>query len=67
MAMNGLRNLLAVLEQGNNEIQVEPATAEKAKLCINRMLDFAAAKKANVRPSGDLAKDGALFQNIGPA
>ncbi|NDI84040.1 quinolinate synthase NadA [Undibacterium crateris] len=67
MAMNGLRNLLAVLEQGNNEIQVEPATAEKAKLCINRMLDFAAAKKANVRPSGDLAKDAALFQNIGPA
>ncbi len=67
MAMNGLRNLLTVLEQGNNEIQVEPATAEKAKLCINRMLDFAAAKKANVRPSGDLAKDGALFQNIGPA
>ncbi len=67
MAMNGLRNLLAVLEQGNNEIQVEPATAEKAKLCINRMLDFAAAKKADVRPSGDLAKDGALFQNIGPA
>ncbi|MBC3936295.1 quinolinate synthase NadA [Undibacterium rugosum] len=67
MAMNGLRNLLAVLEQGNNEIQVEPATAEKAKLCIHRMLDFAAAKKANVRPSGDLAKDAALFQNIGPA
>ena len=67
MAMNGLRNLLQVLEQGNNEIHVDPQIAEKAQLCINRMLDFAAAKKANVRPSGDLAKDAALFSGIGPA
>ena len=67
MAMNGLRNLLHVLETGSNEITVDTAIAQKAKTCIDRMLDFAAAKKANVRPSGDLAKDGALFQNIGPA
>ncbi|GGX30258.1 quinolinate synthase A [Undibacterium squillarum] len=67
MAMNGLRNLLHVLETGSNEINVDTAIAQKAKTCIDRMLDFAAAKKANVRPSGDLAKDGALFQNIGPA
>ena len=67
MAMNGLRNLVQVLEQGHNEIQVDPDTADKAKLCINRMLDFAAAKKANVRPSADLAKEGALFSGIGPA
>ena len=67
MAMNSLRNLLQVLEQGNNEIHVDPQIAEKAQLCINRMLDFAAAKKANVRPSGDLAKDAALFSGIGPA
>ncbi|MBR7782656.1 quinolinate synthase NadA [Undibacterium sp. LFS511W] len=67
MAMNGLRNLLHVLETGSNEITVDTAIAYKAKTCIDRMLDFAAAKKANVRPSGDLAKDGALFQNIGPA
>jgi hypothetical protein len=31
------------------------------------MLDFAARKSFNVRASGDLAKDGALFQGIGPA
>ena len=67
MAMNGLRNLLHVLETGSNEITVDTAIAHKAKTCIDRMLDFAAAKKANVRPSGDLAKDAALFQNIGPA
>ena len=67
MAMNGLRNLLHVLETGSNEITVDTGIAQKAKTCIDRMLDFAAAKKANVRPSGDLAKDGALFQNIGPA
>ena len=67
MAMNGLRNLVQVLEQGHNEIQVDPDSADKAKLCINRMLDFAAAKKANVRPSADLAKEGALFSGIGPA
>ena len=67
MAMNGLRNLLQVLETGDNEIQVERTVAAQAKLCIDRMLDFAAAKKANVRPSADLAKEGKLFAGIGPA
>src|SRR5450830_977057 len=67
MAMNGLQNLLHVLETGSNEIHVDSDTAGKAQVCINRMLDFAAAKKANVRPSGDLAKEGALFSGIGPA
>ncbi|MFZ6813050.1 quinolinate synthase NadA [Undibacterium sp. Rencai35W] len=67
MAMNGLRNLLQVLEQGHNEIQVDPVVSVKAKLCIDRMLDFAAAKKANVRPGADLAKEQKLFSGIGPA
>ncbi|MDY7537711.1 quinolinate synthase NadA [Undibacterium sp. 5I1] len=67
MAMNGLRNLLQVLEQGNNEILVDPAVSVKAKLCIDRMLDFAAAKKANVRPGADLAQEQKLFSGIGPA
>jgi quinolinate synthase len=31
------------------------------------MLDFAAARKANVIPSGDLARDAKLFSGIGPA
>jgi quinolinate synthase len=67
MAMNGLQNLIDVLESGANEIHVDPATREKAVTCINRMLDFAAAKKVNVRPSSDLAAEQKLFSGIGPA
>ncbi len=67
MAMNGLRNLAEVLETGRNEIHVDPEIGRKAYVCIDRMLDFAAKKKANVRPSGDLAKDQQLFSGIGPA
>jgi len=67
MAMNGLQNLLDVLESGRNEIHVDPEIGRKATVCIDRMLDFAAAQKANVRPSGDLAKEQQLFSGIGPA
>lgn len=67
MAMNGLQNLIDVLESGANEIHVESDIREKAVTCINRMLDFAAAKKANVRPSSDLAAEQKLFSGIGPA
>ncbi|MCY1258530.1 Quinolinate synthase A [compost metagenome] len=67
MAMNALTNLAEVLETGRNEIHVDPVTGRQAVTCINRMLDFAAAQKRNVRPSADLAKEQALFQGIGPA
>jgi quinolinate synthase len=67
MAMNGLQNLADVLESGSNEIHVEPEISGKAVTCISRMLDFAAAKKANVRPSADLAAEQKLFAGIGPA
>jgi quinolinate synthase len=67
MAMNGLRNLLHVLETGENQIYVEPQLGLAAKGAIDRMLNFAAAKKKNIRPSGDLAKDVRLFSGIGPA
>ena len=67
MAMNGLQNLLDVLETGRNEIHVDPEIGRKATVCIDRMLDFAAVQKANVRPSGDLAKEQKLFSGIGPA
>ncbi len=67
MAMNGLQNLVDVLESGRNEIHVDPAIRDKAVNCISRMLDFAAAKKANVRPSADLAAEAKLFSGIGPA
>ena len=67
MAMNGLQNLVDVLESGKNEIHVDAAIRSDAVRCINRMLDFAAAKKANVRPSSDLAAEQKLFAGIGPA
>ncbi len=67
MAMNGLANLADVLENGRNEIHIDPATGRDAIRCIDRMLDFAAMQKANVRPSGDLAKEGKLFSGMGPA
>lgn len=41
MAMNGLKNLAAVLENGGNEIIVDPEIGRKAKKSITRMLDFA--------------------------
>ncbi|MDD2720120.1 MAG: quinolinate synthase NadA [Gallionella sp.] len=41
MAMNGLVNLAEVLENGRNEIQVDPAVIPRAVQPIQRMLDFA--------------------------
>ena len=45
MAMNGLHNLLQVLETGNNEIFVDEAVRVKALRSTQRMLDFAAMRK----------------------
>src|SRR5450830_783099 len=67
MAMNGLQNLLHVLETGSNEIHVDPVIGKQAVVCIDRMLDFAAKKKTNVRPSGALENEQKLFAGIGPA
>jgi quinolinate synthase len=67
MAMNGLRNLVQVLEHGDNEVQVDANTGRLAYRCIDRMLQFAAARKANVRPGPDLAREQALFAGVGPA
>jgi quinolinate synthase len=71
MAMNGLQNLADVLEnmESNtaNEIHVDPEIGRRAVVSINRMLDFAAAKKARVQPGADLAKEAQLFSGIGPA
>ncbi|MNR43641.1 quinolinate synthetase [compost metagenome] len=65
--MNALTNLAEVLETGRNEIHVDPIIGQRAVTCIERMLDFAAQQKANVRPASDLAQAGALFQGVGPA
>jgi quinolinate synthase len=67
MAMNGLRNLAAVLENMNNEVFVDPVIGKQAVRSIDRMLDFAAAKKARALPRGELAQEAALFSGVGPA
>jgi quinolinate synthase len=41
MAMNGLINLAEVLENGKNEIHVDPEIIPRAVLPIERMLAFA--------------------------
>ena len=53
MAMNGLHNLLDVLETGRNEIHVDPAVGKRAKVSIQRMLDFARAHLPALKGSGD--------------
>lgn len=52
MAMNGLRNLLQVLENGANEIQVDPAVGARAIRSINRMLEFAGKSEISVAGMG---------------
>lgn len=67
MAMNGLENLAEALESGGNEIHVDPEIGRQAFGCIDRMLAFAAARKAQVRPGADLAQEQKLFSGVGPA
>ena len=49
-----------VLESGNNEIHVDPAIIERARLPIERMLAFTAAQKAG-------HDAGALVPHLGAA
>ncbi len=46
MAMNGLANLAQVLKTGRNEIRIDPKIIDRARLPIDRMLEFTAAAKA---------------------
>jgi quinolinate synthase len=49
MAMYGLRNSLEALQKigtGFNEIHIDAAIVERARLPIDRMLDFAAQQTA---------------------
>ena len=48
MAMNGLGNLVRVIETGTNEIRVAPALRERAIVPVQRMLDFAAARNTPI-------------------
>ena len=67
MAMNGLRNLAAVLENLDNEVFVDPEVGKLAVRSIDRMLDFAAAKKARALPQAALEQEATLFSGVGPA
>ncbi len=60
MAMNGLAGVARVLREGVNAIDVDPELIPRARLPIDRMLDFTAALKG-----GEDA--GALVPNIGAA
>ncbi len=48
MAMNGLRTLVEVLETGKNEIVIEESVRARALIPVERMLDFAAARKVAI-------------------
>ncbi len=52
MAMNDLAGVVRVLETGANEVHVDPATGERARVPIARMLDFTAALKDGRPPVG---------------
>jgi quinolinate synthase len=67
MAMNGLANLAAVLENGRNEVHVDAEIGNLAKRSIQRMLDFAQGLDLNVAPGPDLAREQSLFHHVGPA
>ena len=48
MAMNGLRNLVAVLETGGNEIVIEESIRARALIPVQRMLDFASSRRVEI-------------------
>lgn len=53
MAMNGLTKLRDVLRSGGNEISVPADIAERARVPIKRLLDFAAARRETVYGNND--------------
>jgi len=54
MAMNGLHNLLETLEGApGHEVHVDPAVGRRAKVPIERMLDFAKKVLPTMQGSGD--------------
>ncbi len=60
MAMNGLEELARVLRDGGNAIELDTALAARARLPVQRMLDFTAAHRTAVPP-------GAMTPGIGAA
>jgi quinolinate synthase len=60
MAMNGLANLAHALESGAGEIHVDPSLGLRARLPIDRMLDFTAGLKAGKQAGALLSGMGAV-------
>ena len=67
MAMNTLTKLKNCLAKGHGEVTIEERIRLKAKAGLDRMLAFAETEKLNVKASGSLENDQALFKHIGPA
>ena len=55
MAMNGLQNLADSLEQGTNEVHVDPEIGRQAQVSVQRMLDFAAELNTGATGESNLA------------
>ncbi|MEL0585232.1 MAG: quinolinate synthase NadA [Candidatus Thiodiazotropha sp. (ex. Lucinoma kazani)] len=53
MGMNALQNLEQVLDSGEDEIMIDPATREQAVIPIQRMLDFAAQHEIGMKDKGN--------------
>jgi len=49
--MNGLENLLSVIENGDQEVHVDPSLREDALRPLQRMLDFTA--EMNLKAAGN--------------
>ncbi|NLB31745.1 MAG: quinolinate synthase NadA [Alcaligenaceae bacterium] len=65
MAMNDLAKIADALENGLNQITVEPVLAAAARKPIERMLDFSAKQQLRVQTSGDIENDMELFEHVG--
>ncbi len=55
MALNSLENLAHTLEQGVNEIQVDPGIGKQAMVSVKRMLDFAQSLKTPATGEANIA------------
>lgn len=53
MGMNGLRNLLDILQNPKDEITIDKAIREKALIPLNRMMDFAREHNIGMKNKGN--------------
>ena len=68
MAMNGLAGLVDCLKRGSGEIHIEETIRRQALTCIERMLDFVAARKSGgISGNGSGNISGGLVPGIGAA